>query len=649
MTNKCSNCGFEYGEFDVYCARCGHKIDKQKDFQSTAQEVYDNFINNTEFNNETNAKAFEFFSKRKEYQANIFDAFSVMFIVSIVLTVLVFMLSNKQTETRQYLQYKNYIAKPSLIPILENSDTIENFSKNISDNEYFLKLYLKYSKDDNEKKEQIFSYYINELSKFKNITNEYLLSEKHPECQKISDINTEKKCSSYFNKQLRNTGVKAYSYKNTIFLYPNKKLIAKKYSKLVSPSMKDFLKLEAKYNEPTSYDGILMQKPIKLTNKIGKYEVYYNNQTDLMIKKILERILYNDTKQLLFARNIYATTTQEMQPAFKKSFNNYIRLYKYSPLSSLFLSYLDKQKAYTDENFLKDYPYKIFEETFDDNVENTTFKDIFSQLRKNIASTTPNAEFAYAYSLSDTKWQKFKQGMELGNNNYIISYPDENNNVTIYNFAYSPIQELNIQSNSSLFINSNQIYIYNYDKLSIAKITFNGKLFNTKTLNLADVTSIFPGINVINIDSTNGYDIYIEKENKNASFIILSRYAQGLKDYELSPLKEEIKTLALSNMFSVDTNEEVVVSFHDKSLPKEETSEQNPTYKIHISTIGQPKSYHKTQKTDFTEEKVQEPVDDYDETEPHKPTIKPKINTLEKDALILPPTKNLEPPVGDDE
>ncbi len=647
MTNKCSNCGFEYGEFDVYCARCGHKIEKQVDFQATAQEVYDKFLNDNEFENNIKPHNFEFFTKRKEYQGNIFDAFSIMFIISIVLTALVFMLSNKQTQTREYLQYKNFISKPTLIPILENSDTIEKFKKNISDNEQFLKLYLKYSKDDTEKKEQIFSYYVNEIGKVANITNETLLSEKHPECEKIQNFKTAKTCTNYYNKQLKNTGVKAYNYKNIVFLYPNKKFISKKYLKLVPLTTKEFLKLEAKYYAPTSYDGILMQKPIKISKKIATYETFYNNQTDLTIKKILERTLYNDTKQLLFARNIYATTTQEMQPSFKKSFNYYIRTNKYSALSSLFLSYLDKQKAYTDENFSKDYPYKIFEETFDENVENTTFKDIFSQLRKNILSSTPNVEFAYVYSIYDTKWQKYTQGMELKNSNFIVSYPDSNNNVTIYDFAFSPIQELNIQSNSTLFINSGQIYIYNYDKLSISKITFNGKTFNTKTLNLGDVTSVFPGINVINIDSTNGYDIYIEKENKNANFIMLSRYAQGLKDYELTPVKENIRPLVLSNMFSVDTNEEVVVSFHSKSLEKEETSEQNPTYKIHISTIGQPKTSHKAQKTDFQEENPQEPIDDNEELEPHKPNMKPKINTTEQDALILPPAKNLEPPVDE--
>ena len=65
MANKCSNCGFEYGEFDIYCARCGHKIEKETDFQTTAQEVYDKFVNENEYE-ENFKKKVEFFTKKKD-------------------------------------------------------------------------------------------------------------------------------------------------------------------------------------------------------------------------------------------------------------------------------------------------------------------------------------------------------------------------------------------------------------------------------------------------------------------------------------------------------------------------------------------------------------------------------------------------------
>lgn len=647
MANKCSNCGFEYGEFDIYCSRCGHKIDNNADINSTAQQVYENYINENEIQELKNQQNFEFFSKKKLYESNIFDAFAVMFTLTIILTVLVYLISYKQANTKAYLKYKNYISKPTQIPILKTPETIEDFAQNLYETEDFMKLYLKYSKDDNEKKEQIFAKYLNEILKTVDITNENVLSSKHPECESIKEGKVLNKCRTYYNNLLKNKGVKVYPYANILYFYPNKKFAYKNFSKFVTPNMHNFLKLESKFPYPVSENGILYKNPKYALNKISKYEKLYNSETDQQIKNILEQELYDDVTNVLFARNIYATTTHEMQPIFKKAFTKHIANNRQSALNPLFMSYMDKQKLYTEENFTKDYPYKICDDTFYDNVENSTFKDIFAQLRKNLSINSENVNFAFVYSLTDGKWHRYRTGMELNKSNYIISYPDEDNNVFFYDFAYSPIQEMNIQDNTNLFINSGQIYIYNYDKLAISKITFNGRVFNTKNLNFTDITSMFPGVNIINIDSTNGYNIYIEKANKNANFIMLSRYAQGLKDYELAAIKGEIKKMTLSNMFSVNTNEEVIVSFHSKSLSNEETSEQLPTYKIHITTIGHQKSQFEEETEVIQDEQKVETTEDED-IEKHTPTIKPKIDTNEKDALVLPPAKTLEP-INDDE
>ena len=648
MANKCSNCGFEYGEFDIYCSRCGHKIDNNTDINSTAQQVYESYINDSELQELKNQKNFEFFSKKKQYESNIFDAFAVMFTLSIILSVLVFLISTKQSNTKAYLKYKNLISKPALIPILKTPETLEDFAQNISEVEEFMKLYLKFSKDDNEKKEQIFTNYLNEMLKVENITNENIVTAEHPYCENIKEGKILNKCATYFKKQFKDTGINVFAHANTIYLYPNKKYIKKNYSRYLTSNMRNFLKLESKYSYPVSENGLLFRKPKYALNKISRYEQFYTTETNQQIKNILEKELYNDTNCVLFARNIYATTTHEMQPVFKKSFTKYIRKNKRSALNPLFMSYMNKQKLYTPDNFLKDYPYKIYDDSFYDNVESSTFKDIYAQLRKNLSINSENVNFAYVYSLNEGKWHRYRTGMELNNSNYIISYPDEDNNVYFYDFAYAPVQEMNIQSNTNLFINHGQIYIYNYDKLSISKITFNGKVFNTKTMNYSDVTYMFPGVNVINIDSTNNYNIYLEKVNKNANFIILSRYTQGLKDYELAAVKGEIKKMALSNMFSVNTNDEVIVSFHSKSLNSDETSEQLPTYKIHITTIGHQKTQFETETETIQDEQKVETTEDED-IEKHTPTIKPKIDTIEKDALILPPSKSLEPINDDDD
>ena len=48
--------------------------------------------------------------------------------------------------------------------------------------------------------------------------------------------------------------------------------------------MKKLLKLENKYSKPTSYDGIVYEKPNYITKKISAYEDIYNNQTNPRIK-----------------------------------------------------------------------------------------------------------------------------------------------------------------------------------------------------------------------------------------------------------------------------------------------------------------------------------------------------------------------------
>ena len=646
MTNKCSNCGFEYGEYDVYCSRCGQKIQDSADITVTAQKVYENYINNDDFQTRNDKMNLEFFERINNYKGNIFDAFAVMFLISIALTVFLILLANKQTNVKQYLEFKNLISRPTQIPILKNTESIEEMSQNLKSNERFLKLYLTYSKDDNEKKESIFYNYLAELNKISNITNETLASNIMPECENIKSNTILKKCFTYFKSEFKNTSAKPYIYNNVIFLTQDKKFVNDNYSKYLSQDMKSLLKLQSKYNKPTSYNGIILQKPSYIMDKITNFEHLFNIQTNAKIKDIIEQNLYKDVKTIVFSRAMYDTTTQEMQQTYKSTFDKFILRNKHSALNSLFMNYMDKQKNYTEDNFSKDYPYKIYDDSFDENVLNSTFKDIFAQLRKNLALNSESVNFAYVYNFIDGKWFRYKTGIELNSNNYIISYPDENNNVTFYNFAYSPIQEMNIQDNTTLFISSGQIYTYNYDKLSFSKITYNGKLFNTKNLNYTDITTMFPGINIINLDSTNGYQIFVEKVNKNANFIILSRYAQGLKDYELTAISGDIKKMTLSNMFSVNSNDEIILSFAKKNQKQEETEDFH-NYTIHITTIGQQKNQSQSRPVELTTEDNNK-VSNEDEIEPHTPTIKPKITTDESDALVLPPAKNLEPLIDEE-
>ncbi|MBQ8475822.1 hypothetical protein IJ531_02055, partial [bacterium] len=78
---------------------------------------------------------------------------------------------------------------------------------------------------------------------------------------------------------------------------------------------------------------------------------------------------------------------------------------------------------------------------------------------------------------------------------------------------------------------NNALYVFNTDRLNLSKMTFNGKSFALQLLNVSDATTVFPGIQVINIDSYQNYNIYVEKDILRGAFIILSRYSQGFDGY----------------------------------------------------------------------------------------------------------------------
>ena len=63
-----------------------------------------------------------------------------------------------------------------------------------------------------------------------------------------------------------------------------------------------------------------------------------------------------------------------MKREFKSAYNYFINNKKKSQLRPVIMSYMDKMRSYDETNFKNDYPYKIFDDTFDENVKN--FNDV---------------------------------------------------------------------------------------------------------------------------------------------------------------------------------------------------------------------------------------------------------------------------------
>lgn len=633
MTNICSNCGFKYDDDDIFCSRCGQKIVLDKGAQLALsikqfeKQIESKFKQKTRFNN----KNFD----------SVFGLAIFLITMLCALCLILYVILDKHHTHKETLQFNNLIQNPSQIPLLKEYSNYEDLSKNLKKVEDFLLLYLRNSSDNQDKKDKIFAAYLDELEKLPNLLN-----------LKIDDImqcKNRNSCNSTINSVLKDTGAIAYQDSDLVYLYPDYKYIANKFQVYLSDDLKKYVNLKAKYNYPISLNLTLSIKPIQLAQRIADFEELHLKTQNEFVKDRSEEALYGYTRRFIFTPEIYATTTQEMRSEFKNAYEYYVKKNKTSNLRPLMMSYLDKKRTYSEENFSNDYPYKTYDkDNFDGNIKKSTFEDVFVQLRKNIfTNKNIDLNLAYVYSAKNGKWKKYNTSLNLESGEYVMSEPDENNNVSIYNNVFSPMQELNILNHTKLYIISDGLYVFNQNKLSISKVTFNGKMFNTYTLNYSDITSLFPGIEVINIDSFQSYNVIIEKENTQANYIILSRYSQGWKEYVLEPVKGNYNVLMLPNMFNVNSNNDVTVLFKANNSTQEGFSEDKPVYKITIRTYGT-KEQSKDEKLIEYDKKTQE---EEEQKSSHTPNMMPKLKSaeenieLEDDGFLNVPEQKIEPPL----
>lgn len=658
MAKKCPNCGYQCNENDAYCAMCGVKLpETEENFSDDKNEIInestdatieniESFFNNNSDNKSSSASELNFSSKPRE---NSFMSFiALMLFVSLVMSGVLYSVIQSQNSKKLEMRYKNIIANPALIPELKEPDGLLDFKLNLKNCEEFLTLYLKYSNDSVEKKEQVFISYLKEMDKMPHMTNENLLHDNNY-CLSLKTSLQAKKCAKVYNDSLKDVGIFAYSNMNSIYLYPDYKYIYNNYSKYLSGQMSEYIKLRAKYSKPTRV-GLVLQIPAKkIADKIYDFEKLYANVNDVYIRDEILKTIYYDFRAFIFTPSIYATTTQEMTKEFKNAYKYFINRRKNSQLRPILMSYLDKMKSYNDVNFASDYPYKIFDDNSIENVENSSLSDIFAQLRKNAFSHSSSQEFTYVYSIISSAWKNFDKNNALAQGEYIFSTADSNNNISIFNNTFSMVQELSLPKYTKLFLANNSLYAFNSDRLCLYKVLYNGRNFSLQQLNITDASTVFPGIQVINLDSYQNYNIYLEKDNQKAAYIILSRYSQGFDGYKLSPLHGQISVQSLPNMFAVASDDEIIVSFHYSNINSGETSDNTPTYKIIIRTSSLVDDNHVVNYDEKTA------LEETQET--HKPTIMPKImkdndNLDDKteespQSLTLPPKQNIDPPEDD--
>lgn len=680
MKNKCKNCGFEYGENDIFCAHCGQKIEKEENNQIDERELEQmkNEENSPDLDLSNRAKpqdilkdknisieelkaAFlqtnpsltkDFTLNSKGSNGSVFNFIAFLLIVAFVLSMVMLIVLNRHSEKKMIIEYKNMMANPSTIPELHEPSNLKDLKDNFSNVERFLTSYLRYSKDSSEKKQQVFIAFLKEAEKLPHITNESLAFDDLNVCRVIKDAKVAKKCSKTFTSELSNVGILTrYDY-NTVYFYPDWEYLDKLYSPFFSRSIGYYLLFKSKYPEPTMVGMSFNIKPKELADKIADNEIMINNIEDKELQEMLSKELYEDFRRFIFSPVIYATTTQEMKKEFKDAYNYFLRTKKKSALRPVIMSYLDKQRSYDEENFEKDYPYEKFDKNEPETLDDSAFCDIFTQVRKSMISKMSAIDFSFIYNLQTAQWYKFDKQYQPKASDYIISSIDEDNNMNVYNNVYSFIQEISTPKRAQLFYLNNALYVFEQDNLKISKFVFDGKLFKLQQLSHSDITSVFPGIEIINIDNFPSYNILVEKENKKASYIILSKYSKNYDDYTLTALNDgEFNQLSLPNMFSVDSLSDVEIAFHNKHVEPDTISDTTPVYKFIIHTKGQEYSSLNNDKiTNYDKETA----DSEQETQEHKANIMPKIENTQvekSDEELLnnqAPTQALEVPKDDD-
>ena len=222
MTNKCSNCGYECNDFDLFCSQCGTKLIQEEVSSDILDESMNKFsiFENIKKNISENKNFTSFNSNAASFfENNMLHFVGVLTIIAFALVFVLYFILNSHGNQRVELQYKNLINNPQQIPELREPENLADFIENLDKNHRFMSLYLKHSQDFIEKKEQIFASFVNELEKFPHLTNENLIKDEKDKCFKITSYSQAKSCATAVNKRLSDIGVISYPYENSYYLF----------------------------------------------------------------------------------------------------------------------------------------------------------------------------------------------------------------------------------------------------------------------------------------------------------------------------------------------------------------------------------------------------------------------------------------------
>lgn len=541
----CPKCGKEIMDGAKFCQFCGYRMDEQPEDEIYSHPYYKDSY-------KKHAKSVKKEPEKVSLVASFFKGVAGMLVILLLILGVIIGKTYLTGELFGFdkMRYEQYVEDPSSIPELTQPENLSDFIDNLKDVQDFLALYLKFSDDDMDTKMETFDKYRKELLKFQNFNNTNLLQE-NVTYQIPRDKKEFEQTKKQYDKILSKVGLMITadeSYSN-YRLQEDARFTYKKYGKLVTPEVRDYLKLRAKYYKETVFNDELQVKPWELARRIGDYEQFMNSHKDFRYA--------DEVKDLLYSYMIVYTFTSDRtntiflnKKTFVKSDKKFMKKYPSSQLKELFSHLASSANGISENQFDEMYPYE-YEKTLDAiKPDKSDLTDIFAEVRKNIVALKSDDSFKYIYISASDSWVPYDTSRILKKGDIILAQSD--NGYETYDYKYKKTNEtIQFEDNAKIFIKSNRLLAYSPNHLQIKSLDVNYGGLSFNTLGVKAIKRYFPNVLIINIDTFGETSVQIDKPAGTKTYMLISTSGGNYTNYTLSG---DMTLGQLSNIFTVTSD-----------------------------------------------------------------------------------------------
>ncbi|MBO6273117.1 zinc-ribbon domain-containing protein [bacterium] len=537
----CPNCGKEINEGSRFCLYCGHQFETHLE-----EEMYSHSYYKDSYKKNINT------DKTFSFGETFLKGASLMLLICFIFVGL---LIGKNYFAGDFLnfdrmKYQQFVENPSLIPELTQPETLNGFIDNLNDVQNFLELYLKVSDDSYEEKMETFDKYRKELLKIQNLDNTNILDAN----VKYQIPRTEKEFKAIkkqYDKILSKVGLTicAEDSYSKYHLIEDTKFTYKKYGKYMPEDVKEYLKLNAKYNKQVMYKDEITVKPWKLAQRIGDYEKFLNSHKEFRYIDEVQDLLFKYTFFYSFTSD-RLNTTYINNKSFTRSDKKFLKKYQLSQLKDLFTHLSTSANGISESKFDELYPYKYQKSLNAITPEKGDLSDIFTIVRKNIIQLKSDDNFRYIFVSSTSEWIEYNVSKPLKKGDIILAQSE--NGYDVYDYKYKKTnQTIQLEENASFFIKDNQLYAYSPNHLQIKSLDSSYGNFSFRTLSVKGIKKIFPDILIINIDTFGEYSVQIDKPSGSKKYMLISTSGGDYNGYRLTG---DMELGELNNIFTVSSD-----------------------------------------------------------------------------------------------